>query len=135
MRILFNILFLPIKIIWFICKWSLFWWILIPKRLIFSNNKESNAKKSNFLEGVIATAVSAKKMREAINPPTVIIVNEHEGYFVKGLKPKGLTQWKIEIGQKIQIGSQTVIRSKGFATVSKSTKGGNACGARYMLSW
>lgn len=131
MRILFNILFLPIKIIWFICKWSLFWWILIPKRLIFSNSKKSNAKKSNFLEGVIATAVSAKKMREAINPPTVIILNEDDGYFVKGLKPKGLTQWKIEIGQK----SQTGIKSKGFTTVSKSTRGGNVGGAKYKLNW
>ena len=131
MRILANILFLPIKIIWFIFKWSLFWWILIPKRLFFSNSNKSNAKKSNFLEGVIATAVSAKKMREAVNPPTVIILNEDDGYFVKGLKPKGLTEWKIEIGQKTQTG----IRSLGFTTVSKSTRGGNVGSARYKLSW
>ena len=113
-------------------KYTFLWWFYIPKWILTSAfSSKSNSSKSNMVAGAVATYVAATKIRKALTPPSVVILNEEDGYFVKSLTPKGLTEFKLTIGKK----DGSNIRETGHMTIDKNTTGGNAGGSNFKVYW
>lgn len=119
------------KYIFIIIKWWLFWWIIIPYR-IFNKNKINSSNKGSSFDNVAGAYIAASKTRKALSPPTIIILNESEGYFIQSLQPVGLTNFRLKIGKKNDNGS---ISTLGQTTFNKNRRGGNLGPATYKVIW
>ena len=119
------------KYFFIIIKWWLFWWFIIPYRILNKNKTNSSNDGSTF-DSVVGAYVAASKTRKALSPPTIIILNESEGYFIQSLQPVGLTNFRLKIGKKNNNGN---ISSLGQTTFNKNRRSGNIGPATYKVIW
>ena len=127
MKILLTIIkwtiFFPLTLTWKFLKW-----MVKDDRPEDMKLTGKNAKSAaSFLGKAAVGAFAASKVRQALTPPTIILSNPD--YFVKGLTPRGLTQYHLYVSSK-RPGDPD-----GQMTIGKETRSGNIGGTNFTAHW